>query len=234
MHSMEEAKEYWKSHHMQSARLLPRGEGQDHRYELAEEVLKFSPNTVLEFGCNSGRNLAAIYKIEAAIKNEGIPSLTGVDMCEQAVKMAIPKHPYINYIISDEKWLENQKEQYDVVFTCSVLDHIPDWKPVYDHLKRLARKALIIYEPILEKNGIVLEGDAEELGVKAAAYTYSWDYEKYDPDLKRVRSLPIPDLQGTLGPLYHIFVLDKENLRGKESGSKAETVQRKRGYAGRK
>ena len=45
---IEAAKDYWRTHHFQSARLT---DDQPHRHELASHVARYRPHRVLEFGC---------------------------------------------------------------------------------------------------------------------------------------------------------------------------------------
>lgn len=207
MHTMEEAKKYWSTNHLQSPRVVPRGD-QEHRYEIAEYVLGMRPKSVLEFGCSSGRNLAVMRELDSKVH------LEGVDMAKIPVRNGAIFHPTIKYNLGDETFLNKLPDgAFDVVFTCSVLDHIPDWKPVYAELKRVAASHLILIEPILEEGGSIFEGDLNPK-IDTVPYTYSWDYEKNDPDLKRIHALPITTIPGTLGPLYWLFDLKKETKRG--------------------
>ena len=204
---MDAAKEYWAVNHCQSPRFLPEGEGQDHRYKIARKILSYNPKSVLEFGCSSGRNLVALRQLSDRPDLE----LVGVDINQAALQAGQRAHPDLDLRFGDESWLhkETLNREYDVVFTVSVLDHIPHWKPIYYDLKSLAKKALILLEPILEEDGKLYEGDLQNK-VDAAPFTYSWNYEKNDPKLKRIGDLPITEIPGTLGPLYKVFVYERK------------------------
>lgn len=203
MSEAEAAKAYWSVNHCQSPRLLPLGEGQDHRYKLGEIILSYHPRSIFEFGCSSGRNLAAIRTLDKEVH------LAGIDINRAALAAGQAKHDSITLSFGDENYLYYAPDA-DVVFTVSVLDHIPDWKPVYKNLKRIAKKALILLEPVfVEKTGVIYEGDLDTL-VEAAPFTYSRDYVKNDPELRVVQDLPITEIPGTLGPLYKVFVYERK------------------------
>lgn len=208
------AKEYWSTHHAQSARVLPKGEGQDHRYELAEFILKMKPKSVLEFGCSSGRNLGVIKSLAAhPIK------LMGIDMNVPAIAAGNRMFPDINLTVGDERELRNyEPNSVDVVFTCSVLDHIPtpDWRTVYDQLVQIARIAVVMLEPIYireDKTGdSVYEGDLNDLrdeffpnGMRVVPYTYSWHYQKHDPEIRIHKRVVIPTDAQDSGEYYWLM-----------------------------
>lgn len=193
---------------------MPRGEGQDHRYELAEFILKMKPSSVFEFGCSSGRNLGVIQSLATyPVK------LTGIDMNVPAVAGGNRKFPDINITVGDEEELANYStNSFDVAFTCSVLDHIPDpdWKTVYDKLVDMAKIAVVLLEPIYireDKEGdSVYEGDLTQLrdeffpsGMRVVPYTYSWHYQKHDPEIKIHRRVVIPTDAQDSGEWYWLM-----------------------------
>lgn len=205
------AKEYWKTHHMQGTIIPPEGGEQDHRYQLARHILTHKPETVLEFGCSSGRNLKILK--ELALDSGMNPMLWGMDMNPTTIASARRAFTTINWLKGDERDLFNMADQsFDVVFTCSVLDHIPEptWKAVYDQLVRLAKKAVVIYEPVYtDPTKQIYEGDLSKVrddqfpsGLRVVPFTYSWDYFTHDPDLEWIRRIPIPTDAQDSGDYY--------------------------------
>lgn len=86
-----------------------------------------------EFGCNIGKNL----------KNLGFENTSGIDISARAIKEAVVD----GLICGDEKHLQSiEDDSYDVVFTCSVLNHIEDIDSIIEHLKRIAKKYVLLVE----------------------------------------------------------------------------------------
>ena len=146
--------------------------------DLKNEILKFSPNSVFEFGCGTGKNLKLF---EKNIKTFGI------DISEKAIKMA--NQNMINAICADEKYL-TKVENFDVVFTCSVLDHIENIDEIIQHFIRITNKAVIL----LETNDIIDK------------FYFPHQYEKYGftkkHDYKFVSKKPYGD-----GAIYEIWII---------------------------
>lgn len=186
-----QAKEYWTTNHNQNGRLIR--EGHEHRWELARHILEHSPKSALEFGCGSGRNLAVLQDLAPDL------GLTGIDANKVSLESGRQHHPDIGFIYGDEKTLEAIKpNSHDVVFTVSVLDHIPnpEWRAVYDNLKRIASKAVVLLEPIMwgswDYHKVMVEYDfAADSDLKPTDYTWAHDYDSHDPKLEVIRSLPI-------------------------------------------
>ncbi len=211
---IEAAKEYWHDNHDQALRIIKPGEGEDFRFDLINRIVKHHPKSVLEFGCGSARNLVLLYRFYEKTSKHKI-SITGVDLKEHMVSRTRDMWgDIINLVVGDEKWLAYQDiDSFDVVFTSSVLDHVPSplWKEIYANLVRVAKKAVILYEPVLPKRGrpkngareTILEGDFNE-HIDTTPFTYSWDYLKNDPELKEIAKIPIPDNK-SLGKYYRLF-----------------------------
>lgn len=208
---LQAAKEYWKTHHHQATTILPLGQGQDHRYELVDYILDtFNPASVLEFGCSSGRNLG-IMANKMRERGKKFFMLWGLEQSPVTVASGRQAFKDVNWIKGDENDLYNmQSDGFDVVFTCSVLDHIPDptWKLVYDNLVRVAKKAVVLLEPVVVESQFTYTGDLSKI-MRVVPYTYSWDYQTHDPKLELVKPLPIPDAAQDSGQHYKLFVRRK-------------------------
>lgn len=219
MSEAEAARAYWAVNHCQSARVLARGEGQDYRYALGERAMSHSPRSILEFGCSSGRNLAVIQDLTPSASGNGRPvELTGIDINEQALRSAEEANSagQVRYILGDERALDQfSNRRFDVVFTCSVLDHIPapQWREVYRELVRVAHTAIILLEPVwfddATDDGSVYEADFKDLGIPAPPYSYSHPYLRNDPALRIITRLNVNAPGDTryieFGNSYHLM-----------------------------
>lgn len=202
MNEIDAAKQYWAAHHNQSTRLT---DDQPHRHDLARYILSHRPQTVLEFGCNSGRNLAVL-----ALESPTPLTLAGIDLSETAIDNASRAWPDIDFILGDEHALYALPENhFDVVFTCSVLDHIPHpyWQKVYDAMVRVASKAVVLLEPILYAGGSLYEINFKDTGIQCADYSYAHDYTGYDPSITIIRKLPITPPTPQYGDFFNCYYL---------------------------
>lgn len=108
---------------------------------LCDEILKCEPNHVFEFGCGTGKNLRLLQK-----QKSDLPC-TGLDISLVNVIHTNVKNKIACVIIGDENYLRHLCN-YDIVFTCSVLDHIEVIDGIVDELKRISNKAVFIAECI--------------------------------------------------------------------------------------
>lgn len=105
--------------------------------ELIAEVIKYTPTHVLDFGCGSGKHLSPLNAV-------GICTI-GIDISPMNVYKAIHKYDLPFVACGDESYLRNLCN-IDVVFTCSVLDHIEDITGIIDEFKRICNKSVVIAE----------------------------------------------------------------------------------------
>ena len=122
--------------------------------ELIGEIIKYDPVHVLDFGCGTGKHLSPLNAC-------GICAI-GIDISPMNVYKAIHKYDLPFVACGDESYLRNLCN-IDVVFTCSVLVHIPEVSRIIDEFKRIANKAVIL----AETNDIINE------------YYYSHNYVDY-------------------------------------------------------
>jgi SAM-dependent methyltransferase len=86
-------------------------------YQLhaAEVVRDLKPASVLEVGCGDGRFIGMLHgEVERCV---------GVDLVEPAIRFARAFHPGVDFRCTD---VANIDEEFDVVATVEVLEHIPD------------------------------------------------------------------------------------------------------------
>jgi SAM-dependent methyltransferase/predicted TIM-barrel fold metal-dependent hydrolase len=172
---------------------------------LADLVADLQPDSVLEFGCNVGRNLAAI-----AATNPGV-RLAGIDINREAVEVG-RRETGLDLRYGDERTLAAEEGgAFDLVFTVSVLDHIADIRDVCRALVRCARQYLFLLEVTLPVEGKVLyhlDHRARELRATTGA-SYSWDVAKYlrsEPRLRRLDARPCYLHNAMLGPYYWSYL----------------------------
>jgi SAM-dependent methyltransferase len=173
---------------------------------IAEQVLRLKPRSVLEFGCNVGRNLSALRELAPDVV------LKGIDINAEAVAFGRQERG-LDLLHADETFLGAQADNsLDVIFTVSVLDHLPNPKPVLADMVRVARSGVLLLEPSLEEEGKVLKttGNQPDSPSEATPFSYSWDYARLANDLPVELSKWHYPLSGTLlGPYYWLFRLIK-------------------------
>lgn len=121
---------------------------------LIQEIVKCNPVHALDFGMGSGKHIDTLNKL-------GICTL-GIDISMMNVIRAHTKYDLPFVACGDETYLRNLCN-VDVVFTCSVLDHIENVEGIISEFKRIANKSVILTET------------NDEIG----EFYYYHDYEKY-------------------------------------------------------
>jgi len=208
-HESELAKNYW------SAIGVSRGYTQDSdwSHRIADEIISFNPFSVLEFGCNVGRNLKTLLQ-----KSNTIEDYLGLDINQDAIK-------YGNSLGLDKLKLGDEKSlicipdgSYDICFTVSVIDHIPQPMNVVLNLIRISNKACLFLEPYLGDNGKVLKNYnvQKKMIVETTPYSYSWNYKQLLEAINiyeflnklniNVKDFP---LNSNLGRYYKLWILEK-------------------------
>jgi SAM-dependent methyltransferase len=102
--------------------------------------------TILEIGCNVGRNLAHLY-------DAGFRHLTGIEINTDALRLLAETYPemaeastLINAPV-EEAIREIPDGSIDLVFTMAVLEHIhPDSEWIFDDIVRISRGAVVTVE----------------------------------------------------------------------------------------
>ena len=172
---------------------------------MAEAILRHSPATVLEFGCNVGRNLATIRDSAPDVR------LLGLDINADAVAAAQAQG--LDARVGDETTLTRFADnEVDVSFTVSVLDHLPDPRPAITELCRVSSRAVLLLEPWMGEEGKVVRNTRAETGetVDTTPYSYSWDYERLVPEVApgwRLHAEPHPLGPTNLGPYYWFYAV---------------------------
>jgi SAM-dependent methyltransferase len=123
--------------------------------------------SALELGCNVGRNVHWIAQT--------LPEMTvaGFDVNGDAVERGRD----LFGLTETQTWVDDERalwrlpdDAYDVVFTVSVLDHVPRIATLLQQMVRVARRQVICIELALPEFGVV---DDE----RVVGFSYSHDYE---------------------------------------------------------
>lgn len=142
--SLNDIHEYWKHKSEPETYIKPKKRSEF----LGKYVKKYakSPDSILEIGCNVGRNLNYLYQ-------EGYHKLTGIEISDEAVKLLKKTYPAMakqaEIICSPiEEIIQTIPESnYHLAFTMAVLEHIhPDSEWVFEEIARVTGQYLITIE----------------------------------------------------------------------------------------
>lgn len=162
--------------------------------QLADRIVAMEPKRVIEFGCNVGRHLVAIRERDPRI------DLRGVDINAAAIRTG--RKSRLRLAVGDETYLVRfPDDSFDVAYTASVIDHVPDPTVALREMARIA-PVLVLLEPWLGYEGKV---EWVQPGVKANPFLYSWDYAARLPD-HDVESEPMPLRAAGAGPYYRLHI----------------------------
>jgi SAM-dependent methyltransferase len=137
---------------------------------VAETVASFGPSSVLEFGCGSGRNLAVLRDLTPA-------RLVGVDLNPTAVAWGCENFG-LDLQVGDEAWLPAQgADAFDIVYTVSVIDHIPQPQKAIGALVAAAAELIVICEIMHSETGrLTRMEDADGRLTDGYPFSYFHDY----------------------------------------------------------
>lgn len=181
---------------------------------IAEVVAGLGPASVLELGCNAGANLHVIRQYCKGIR------VVGVDINGRAVEAG--KSAWgLDLLVGDEQTLiDFDALEFDLSFTVSVLDHIPDVGKTIQALLHCTRRNIVLLEVWLPKEGRVeVHFDHQERSTKLSTIaSYSWHLEerlRNHPRIHRIDSRFCYLHSGMLGPyykLYTVWLRDKSDM----------------------
>src|SRR4051812_33212418 len=148
-----------------------------HVTALAQLCLEAGARRILEFGCYAGRNLKAIRDAYGEA-GETAPELMGIDINDTAIAWGRDAWD-LDLRLADEHELEGfADDSWDVAFTVSVLDHMPEPASTIEHLVRIACRRIVILEPHAPVGSGVVTTVRSRYGADDAStpYTYIHDY----------------------------------------------------------
>jgi 2-polyprenyl-3-methyl-5-hydroxy-6-metoxy-1,4-benzoquinol methylase len=107
------------------------------REALLKTIASLAPRSILDVGCGSGDNLAAIAATMPDV------ALTGTDVSTEALDLAAHRVPS-----ADLHLLDAQKEtiagQFDLVLSNQVIEHLPDDIAALRNMARMARHWILV------------------------------------------------------------------------------------------
>lgn len=131
------------------------------RIPIWHELLPTDIYTVLEVGANYGNNVACLSDL--GLDARGIePNLTALSRAHQLERKV--------YYGTGQK-IRSLPNTYDLVFTCGVLMHIPDYKQVMAEIWRVSKKYVLAIEYQGQDEEIDYRGNAGMLW-KRKTYAY--------------------------------------------------------------
>jgi SAM-dependent methyltransferase len=89
-----------------------------YKIEIVKNYINFKPNTILEFGCGTGRNMQFL--------REKFPDskLFGTDISQKSIEIAKSQHPYCEFFTLDDQKTDKSFYQFDLIFVAGVFHHI--------------------------------------------------------------------------------------------------------------
>jgi trans-aconitate methyltransferase len=179
---------------------------------LVRVVKYIQPGSVLEFGCNAGRNLELLRSV---LPQDVV--IRGFDVNRQSVEYG-KQNWKLDLETSDESFFKKQPDNsVDVVFTVSVLDHLPEIDDCLDEILRVMAVAFVMIEPYPDSSSNYLssfkqEGILPESITTDTPYSYTHDYYRLMPrhGYVDVLDIPLPPYKVNLGPLYRLSIFAKE------------------------
>lgn len=184
---------------------------------ITNTIASTQAKSVLEFGCNAGRNLALLKKKLPDAR------LTGMDLNEKMINFGVKKYG-LDLKACDELGLANVPDNsYDVTFTVSVLDHIPYPEFTLRHLLRITKSYLVLYEISNTKLGrsIRVTNMSAEGKIEADSYPYSYFHDYRAECEKKFGAICAADIQlpvsaGSRYDLYRMYVFcPRRDLSGR-------------------
>ena len=210
MDEAELAKEYWGTTDKQGksyrGKLPPM-----YATSVARVIKSLNPTSVLEFGCNAGRNLELIRsKVSSQTK------LKGIDINKDSIESGKEMRG-LDLECVDETYFSNiEPNSYDVIFTVSVLDHIPEIRTVVKDLYNACSNYVLSVEPHIDSNDNYLKTFKDENRIPdqittETPYSYTHDYKNIfsEAGFETVLDLPLPTYFGNLGLLYRLTLYKK-------------------------
>ncbi|HEY8873308.1 MAG TPA: class I SAM-dependent methyltransferase [Stellaceae bacterium] len=136
---------------------------------IAETIASFAPASVLEFGCGSGRNLDVLRRLHPA-------RLVGVDINAVAIDWG-RRNFGLDLYVGDEGWLATQPpDAFDIVYTVSVIDHIPLPATAIGAMASVASELIVIYEIMHPISGRVTRME-DHRGLLTDGYPFSYFHD---------------------------------------------------------
>lgn len=147
-------------------------------HELIAKARQYNPTSVLDFGAGSGKHAAAFNRF-------GIETMA-VDLSMMNVLSSHIKHELPCVCCSNERILA-RLTNFDVVLTCSVLDHIELIDDIIKQFKRIANKVVFLAETQYHNPELMyFYHDYQEMGFKDIGFTWQSDPKTGDGNTYKI------------------------------------------------
>ena len=156
------------------------------RHVLLALIAKLSPTSVLDVGCGSGSNLAAIAEILPRA------ALSGVDLSPEALALAAQRVPNARFRQLDAQ-KEKLDEQFDLVLCNQVIEHLVDDMAALRNMASMARRWVLVgtmrgrmrkselaIGHFRNYSDVELRAKAEAAGLEVADI-FGWGFPFYSP-----------------------------------------------------
>lgn len=130
---------------------------------LIATVMQFNPVHVLDFGGGTGKHCKALEK-------HGVEAWN-MDLSQLNIVHSLFGNKVPVSVCGDETRLRHLCN-FDVVMTCSVLDHIQDVEPILREFQRIANKAVVLAETQDLIGEFYFANGYEELGFQKTDYKW--------------------------------------------------------------
>lgn len=131
---------------------------------LIGEVFRMAPVHVLDFGCGTGKHLTFLNSV-------GVCTM-GIDISIINILSAKVANNLPCVICADETYLRNLCN-IDIVFTCSVMDHIQDIDAIIQEFQRIANNAVFLAETNDEVSDYYYAHNYESFGFEKLDFEYT-------------------------------------------------------------
>ena len=143
----EQLHDYWKTPPEKNNRPEYYQDGQQKSEYLVSLVKRFgrSDDSILELGCNVGRNLFYLWQ-------NGYRNINGIEMNEHALQMMRRAFPVIDGVpiyngLLEDVLPEIEDKKFDIVFSMAVLEHVhPSSNFIFKEIGRICRRNIITIE----------------------------------------------------------------------------------------
>lgn len=170
---------------------------------VSELIASLKPSSILELGCNAGRNLDLIRRLLPRAR------LVGMDLNRKAIEVGRRRFG-LDLRVADETSLASFPDSsFEVTFTVSVLDHIAKPQQTVADLVGVTQRFIIIYEICHDKTGkIEAMLDADGKVVDGYPFSYFHDYRRLfaDAGCWLILDAAVPAFAGNLGEFYRLQV----------------------------
>ncbi len=113
------------------------------RFKFIQKYLLSGTKSILDVGCSCGHWLNYITQKRHFEKH------LGIDISSARIQEGKKQYPQLDIRMGTTESLE-PLEKYDAVTCLEVLEHIPDWLPVFNGLFKFSQKQVIITVPYKE------------------------------------------------------------------------------------